>query len=271
VATEQFANNAQSNLSAAVAAGDTSLTVVNASAFPASGNFRVLIDGEILLVTGVSGNTFTVSRGAEGTTAAAHANAAYVTHVLTAAALRNCPRSMTASGDLEYLAASGAVTRLGIGSAGQLLTVSGGLPSWAAPPTLQAGWMHSASDQGINNSTVTLVNLDTSDLATANVTCDTSGHAITTNFAGKVLVSCGAYWKTAAGSGSFYVRVTQNGTIILEGQIYEVAGSDPGPALCRCVACASGDVFKFYVANFTGATETVSGGTAFLQVTQQDL
>jgi hypothetical protein len=130
VATEQYANNAQSSLTAAVAAGDTTLTVGNASAFPASGNFRVIIDAEILLVTAVAGNTFTVTRGAEGTTAAAHAVGAYVTHVLTAAALSNCPRAMTAGGDVEYLAASGAVARRAIGSAGQVLTVVSGLPAW---------------------------------------------------------------------------------------------------------------------------------------------
>lgn len=87
MATEKFANDAQSTLTAAVAAGDTTLTVASAAAFPSSGNFRLLIDSEILLVTAVAGNTFTVSRGQEGTTAAAHANGAYVTHVLTAAAL----------------------------------------------------------------------------------------------------------------------------------------------------------------------------------------
>jgi hypothetical protein len=130
VASEQFANNAQSNLTAALTAGATSLTVQGAAAFPASGNFRVLIDGEILLVTAVSGNTFTVTRGAEGTTAAAHAGGAYVTHVLTAAALLNCPRSMTGTGDVEYLASSGAVTRRAIGTAGQVLTVVSGLPAW---------------------------------------------------------------------------------------------------------------------------------------------
>jgi hypothetical protein len=134
VATEQFANNAQSSLAAAVGAGDTSLTVANAIPFPATGNFRVIIDGEILLVTGVVGNTFTVTRGAEGTAAAAHAVGAYVTHVLTAAALLNCPRAMTAAGDLEYLAASGAVTRRAVGSAGQVLTVVSGLPAWQNAP-----------------------------------------------------------------------------------------------------------------------------------------
>lgn len=40
-----------------------------------------------MLVTGVSGTTFTIQRGAEGTTAATHANGVLVVHVLTAAAL----------------------------------------------------------------------------------------------------------------------------------------------------------------------------------------
>src|SRR5581483_11731149 len=106
MATEQFSNNAQSNLSAAITAGAVSLTVANASTFPMPGQFRILIDSEILLVTAVVGNTFTVSRGQEGTTAVAHVQSAYVTHVITAGGLANCPRSMTTTGDLEYLNSS---------------------------------------------------------------------------------------------------------------------------------------------------------------------
>lgn len=50
----------------------------------------------------------------------------------TASAAFNALSPMTTSGDLIYGAGSGAGTRLGIGSAGQVLTVSGGLPVWAA-------------------------------------------------------------------------------------------------------------------------------------------
>ena len=39
------------------------------------------------------------------------------------------------TGDTYYRKASGALTRLGIGSTGQVLTVSGGLPSWQTPTT----------------------------------------------------------------------------------------------------------------------------------------
>ena len=37
-----------------------------------------------------------------------------------------------ATGDIYYRSAGGAFTRLGIGSSTQVLTVSGGIPSWAA-------------------------------------------------------------------------------------------------------------------------------------------
>jgi len=40
---------------------------------------------------------------------------------------------MTTSGDLIYGAASGTGTRLGVGTTGQVLTISSGLPSWATP------------------------------------------------------------------------------------------------------------------------------------------
>jgi len=81
---ETFANQAVTTLSAAITSVTaTSCTVVDATAFPASGNFRIKIDSEILIVTGVAGNTFTITRGAEGTTAATHANGANVIHLLT--------------------------------------------------------------------------------------------------------------------------------------------------------------------------------------------
>jgi hypothetical protein len=42
---------------------------------------------------------------------------------------------MTTAGDIEYRTAGSVAARLGIGSTGQVLTVSAGLPAWAAAPT----------------------------------------------------------------------------------------------------------------------------------------
>lgn len=90
---ERFANNAQTTLAAAINSGQTSFDVVNASVLPTlSGGdqFRIRIDNEEMIVTGVSGNTLTgVTRGAEGTTGALHNIGATVTHNLTAGSLAN--------------------------------------------------------------------------------------------------------------------------------------------------------------------------------------
>jgi hypothetical protein len=61
-------------------AAQTSMTIASATGFPASGNYYVRIDNEVLQVTGGQGTgTWTVSRGQLGTVAATHANGATVT------------------------------------------------------------------------------------------------------------------------------------------------------------------------------------------------
>jgi Tfp pilus assembly protein PilV len=68
-------------LGGALDASATSLTVSSAAGFPASAEFRVKIDGEIVLVTaGGSGTTaWSVKRGQDGTTATTHSAGASVT------------------------------------------------------------------------------------------------------------------------------------------------------------------------------------------------
>jgi hypothetical protein len=85
--TEQFANSAASTLNGAITNVATSLAVTSAAAFPAGGSFRILVESEIMIVTAVAGAVFTVTRGAEGTTAAAHSSLVPVTAILTAGAI----------------------------------------------------------------------------------------------------------------------------------------------------------------------------------------
>lgn len=84
---EQFANNAQTTLSGSINNSITSLTVASSSGFPSGGNFRILIESELLKVTAVSGTTWTVTRGDGGTTAASHSSGVYVTQILTKEAI----------------------------------------------------------------------------------------------------------------------------------------------------------------------------------------
>lgn len=85
---EQFSNNATTTLNGAIGTGNTTLVVTSASLFPTSPTFRIIIDSEIMLVTGVAGTTFTVTRAAESTLIASHNNLATVSQILTAGAIQ---------------------------------------------------------------------------------------------------------------------------------------------------------------------------------------
>jgi hypothetical protein len=85
--TEQFANNASSTLNGTITNVQTTLVVNSATSFPSVPQFRILVDTEIMLVTGVAGNTFTVSRGVENSGQTTHNNGVAVTHIFTAGAI----------------------------------------------------------------------------------------------------------------------------------------------------------------------------------------
>ena len=70
------------------------------------------------------------------------------------------------TGDLYYRAAGGALTRLGIGSTGQVLTVASGLPSWAAASGGGlTNWTDAVSTSS-PNATVPVVSLTATNAAT---------------------------------------------------------------------------------------------------------
>lgn len=87
MAAEQYTNLAATTLNGAITDVATSLVVTSATNFPSGGDFKIIIDSEIIKVTGVSGTTFTIVRAQESTTGVAHSNLAPLTHVVTAASI----------------------------------------------------------------------------------------------------------------------------------------------------------------------------------------
>lgn len=78
-------NELQTSLNGSITSGATTLTLVSSTNFPAYGT--VLIDNEVILYTGISGNDLTgLTRGFDSpnSTAAAHANAALVSFAIVA-------------------------------------------------------------------------------------------------------------------------------------------------------------------------------------------
>jgi len=101
------------------------------------------VNEEIVFITGNSGDTFTIVRGRAGSTAITHASGATVRHVLTSDDLIYFntavqPSTLTTKGDTFVATAASTVTRLGVGTNGQVLTADStdakGL-KWATPAT----------------------------------------------------------------------------------------------------------------------------------------
>lgn len=72
----------QTALSADMTKSKTQITVASASGFPSNPPFKIRIDEEIMVVTAMAATTWTVTRGADGTTKAPHANDALITLAL---------------------------------------------------------------------------------------------------------------------------------------------------------------------------------------------
>jgi hypothetical protein len=89
---ELLANDVQTTLAADITSGAATVAITSATGWPSSGNFRVRVanaDGsnaELMLCTARSGTTLTVTRGIEGTTAAAHTAALSVVNIVQTAA-----------------------------------------------------------------------------------------------------------------------------------------------------------------------------------------
>ena len=98
-----------------VATSNSTLTTLSALSLPTS-----QLSGSISLTTQVSG-ILPVANGGTGQS--------------SAAAAFNALNPMTTTGDMIYESATSTASRLPIGSSGQVLTVSGGVPTWSAPAT----------------------------------------------------------------------------------------------------------------------------------------
>jgi hypothetical protein len=132
--TENISNDYSTTLNGGITAGAVSLVVNSATGAPAA-NFRIWVDSELMQVVLVAGTTFTVVRGIEGTTAAAHANGAIVAHVITKGGLDQYLLenylSLSAGGTV-----AGALTLTGglTATAGQTVNLSPGSSSVTISP-----------------------------------------------------------------------------------------------------------------------------------------
>lgn len=125
MAVEQFTNGPTTTLDGAINDVVTSLTIDDATGFPAAAQYRIKIDSEIMIVTAGAGTTtWTVTRGAESTTAASHSDGATVTHILTAGAIDQFRADNVVADTFANLPTVGKEGRLFIQSDAAALTIA---------------------------------------------------------------------------------------------------------------------------------------------------
>lgn len=81
---EQFVNDATTTLNGAINNVVTSITVTDGSVFPATGDVRLIIEDEIVLMTSRATNVLTVVRGVDGSAAASHVDTSSIKAIMTA-------------------------------------------------------------------------------------------------------------------------------------------------------------------------------------------
>lgn len=197
----------------------------------------------------------TDSTSSTSTTTAATPNSVKTSYDLANAAI---PKStVTTAGDIIYATGSGAVTRLGVGSTGQVLTVAAGVPSWATASSGSsfAGCrlVKTSGNQSIADSTFTAVTWNSE-------TFDVGGyHDLATNTSRITIPSGkGGYyrfsWQEYVLGSASVIYLYKNGARVT----YDSVGSDATACFTTVVAGAVGDYFEVYMRQTSGSAKTIA-------------
>lgn len=175
---------------------------------------------------------------------------------LAAAAI---PKStVTTAGDVIYATGSNAVTRLGIGSTGQVLTVASGIPSWATPAggSTFVGVSVYGGTLSIPNNTSTAVvfsaeNFDTSSFHD-NVTNNTR-ITIPSGKTGYYQVNLASGTFNITSTGTFYFQIKKNGSDIMETPANKFfTGAYMGQGYAWIFYLTAGDYIQLYANQSSG-------------------
>jgi hypothetical protein len=182
---------------------------------------------------------------------------------------------MTTTGDTIYSSSGSTPARLGIGSTGQVLTVAGGVPSWATPAsgsTFSGVYCRNSVSQSIANNTYTAVNLNTEIYDVGGYHDNSTNNTrftIPSGKAGYYQIAFGAYY-ALNGTGARNIVLYKNGSSIISGTI-------PGNSSVYSTLNLSyfdylnvGDYLEFYTVQSSGGSlnidVTTGGGTGYAQM-----
>lgn len=254
-------NRAVSTLASGISDSDTSLTVATGegSKFPASGDFHITIEDEILKCTARSGDVLTVTRAQEGTSAAAHIAGKAIELRITAAVLDQLKTIIQdADGDtaweVEQSADENKIRGKVAGVEAFLLETDGILT--LAKQSSSRGY-RATSNQTIATSTLTKVELNGESYDVQNEFDSTTNYRFTASDAGKYAVA------GIVGTGSIpdgtrlIIHIRKNGGSIASNQVV-VGGTDyAGIGVLDIANLAANDYLEMFIWQNSGSDQDV--------------
>jgi hypothetical protein len=176
---------------------------------------------------------------------------------------------VTTAGDLIYGTAADTVTRLGIGTAGQVLKVNSGAtaPEWGAAAGSFAGCrLTKSGTQTISTATATALTFDTESYDTDgyhSTVTNTSRITIPSGKAGKYFIYGKISYGGTATVKHFQARIHKNGTLaeLLEND--SQAQYQNNRQVSSVLDLAESDYVELFAYQETGGNSTVAGATTY--------
>jgi len=171
---------------------------------------------------------------------------------------------MTTTGDVIYSSSGSTPDRLGIGTAGQVLTVNSGAtaPEWATPasssPTFVGCAIFGTGTQSISNATQTAITWNSESFDTDafhSTSTNTSRITIPAGKAGKYLIS-GLIEVSNTTTGSWQLSIYKNGSIT-RGFILDASDVFPSAQLSHVLDLVATDYVEIFIWQNSGTSQTI--------------
>lgn len=175
------------------------------------------------------------------------------------------------TGDLLYASGTNTLAKRGIGTTGQVLTVSGGVPTWSTPssgtPTYRGVSVYRTAGKTISNNTWTVVdwtaeNFD-SDSYHDNSTNNTR-FTVPSGYAGKYSIQGNINWDASSTSSIRGVSVYKNGSYVVNPSntlAISNGSNSNNTSFNYVINLAVGDYVEIYVYHNNGGNLTMTGGS----------
>ena len=177
---------------------------------------------------------------------------------------------LTTTGDTIYSSSGTTPARLGIGSAGQVLTVASGIPSWATPAGGASFFgcrLFNTTDQSISNTTTTAITFNSESFDSGNyhsTSSNTSRITIPSGKDGYYQFSGATRWPGGSVLGLRAMYLYKNGAEVWAGTFVAPSNTTINETLIytQIVSAVATDYFELMVYQSTGGAYDVQGGTA---------